>query len=238
MRAALDHALAGHDRLLLISGEPGIGKSRLADELIGHARRRVASVLVGRCWEAGGAPAYWPGCSRCAHTSATLPPTPLMSSSARAHLTSPSCSPSCASSTPTLTTLSELAREPATRRISLSGLAEAEVGAYISHAAKIEPDASAVAEIHAETDGNTLFVGEIVRLLVAEGRLGESHKCARDPVEHPRGDREPHAPIVGAEPEGPSGRFGTRSRVRAGFTRAHEPVVARSAARRARRGHG
>jgi DNA-binding SARP family transcriptional activator len=56
----LDDALAGRGRLFLIVGEPGIGKSRLAEELIGHARSRGAEVLIGRCWEAGGAPAYWP----------------------------------------------------------------------------------------------------------------------------------------------------------------------------------
>jgi DNA-binding SARP family transcriptional activator len=56
----LDAAFAGGGRLFLVSGEPGIGKSRLADELSAHARTRGAGVLVGRCWEAGGAPAYWP----------------------------------------------------------------------------------------------------------------------------------------------------------------------------------
>jgi DNA-binding SARP family transcriptional activator len=56
----LDDALAGRGRLALLVGEPGIGKSRLAEELIGQARARGARVLVGRCWEAGGAPAYWP----------------------------------------------------------------------------------------------------------------------------------------------------------------------------------
>src|SRR5205085_8792215 len=58
--AGLEHALAGRGRLFLVSGEPGIGKSRLADELIRHARVRGVHVLVGRSWEAGGAPAYWP----------------------------------------------------------------------------------------------------------------------------------------------------------------------------------
>ena len=47
-------------RLILLAGEPGIGKSRLAEELVSQARGRGARVLVGRCWEAGGAPAYWP----------------------------------------------------------------------------------------------------------------------------------------------------------------------------------
>jgi len=58
--ATLEEALDGHGRLVLLAGDPGIGKSRLADELIRVARARGADVLVGRCWEAGGAPAYWP----------------------------------------------------------------------------------------------------------------------------------------------------------------------------------
>src|SRR5262249_12099643 len=56
----LDEALAGDGRLYLISGEPGIGKSRLLEQLAGRAREGAADVLIGRCWEAGGAPAYWP----------------------------------------------------------------------------------------------------------------------------------------------------------------------------------
>jgi tetratricopeptide (TPR) repeat protein len=46
--------------LFLISGEPGIGKTRLADELSWRARTRGMQVLWGRCWEGDGAPAYWP----------------------------------------------------------------------------------------------------------------------------------------------------------------------------------
>jgi DNA-binding SARP family transcriptional activator len=57
---ALEDCLGGHGRLILITGEPGIGKSRLAEELSREARNRGALVLVGRCWEAGGAPAFWP----------------------------------------------------------------------------------------------------------------------------------------------------------------------------------
>jgi DNA-binding SARP family transcriptional activator len=58
--ACLDDAFAGRGRLALIAGEPGIGKSRLADALMEEARARGAGVVVGRSWEAGGAPAYWP----------------------------------------------------------------------------------------------------------------------------------------------------------------------------------
>jgi DNA-binding SARP family transcriptional activator len=60
LMAGLDEVVAGRGRLFLLQGEPGIGKSALADELASYASRRGASVLVGRCWEAGGAPPYWP----------------------------------------------------------------------------------------------------------------------------------------------------------------------------------
>jgi predicted ATPase len=46
--------------LFLISGEPGIGKTRLADELASWAKGRGMQVLWGRCWEVGGTPSHWP----------------------------------------------------------------------------------------------------------------------------------------------------------------------------------
>jgi DNA-binding SARP family transcriptional activator len=60
LSAGLEDAFAGRGRLFLLVGEPGIGKSRIAEETAVRARARGAEVLVGRCWEAGGAPAYWP----------------------------------------------------------------------------------------------------------------------------------------------------------------------------------
>lgn len=57
---ALLDAAAGHGSLLMISGEPGIGKSRLMEEISGRADELGWRVLTGRCWEGGGAPAYWP----------------------------------------------------------------------------------------------------------------------------------------------------------------------------------
>ena len=60
LSAGLADAEAGRGTLFLLVGEPGIGKSRLADEVAALARDRGFQVLWGRCWEAGGAPAYWP----------------------------------------------------------------------------------------------------------------------------------------------------------------------------------
>jgi len=60
LRAALAAASAGHGRVVLVSGEPGIGKTRLAEELAHHAAAEGAVVRWGRCREGAGTPAFWP----------------------------------------------------------------------------------------------------------------------------------------------------------------------------------
>jgi eukaryotic-like serine/threonine-protein kinase len=60
LRAGFDEALAGHGRLFLISGEPGIGKTRITNELAAFASAAGAKVTWGRCREGHGTPAYWP----------------------------------------------------------------------------------------------------------------------------------------------------------------------------------
>jgi DNA-binding NarL/FixJ family response regulator len=59
-RAAFDRMLAGRRQLVLISGEPGIGKTRCAEALADVAEDQGALVLWGRCREEAGAPPYWP----------------------------------------------------------------------------------------------------------------------------------------------------------------------------------
>ena len=58
--ATLAGAFAGRGGVVLVRGEPGIGKSGLLRVFRARARDRGAVVLSGRCWEAGGAPAFWP----------------------------------------------------------------------------------------------------------------------------------------------------------------------------------
>ena len=60
LRAALDGALAGHGGLVLITGEPGIGKTALAAHLADQAAARGVPVAWGRCAEGDAAPAFWP----------------------------------------------------------------------------------------------------------------------------------------------------------------------------------
>jgi class 3 adenylate cyclase len=58
--SALDVALAGQGRLVLVAGEPGIGKTRLLQEFAAAARRVGALVLFGRCLEGAWVPPYHP----------------------------------------------------------------------------------------------------------------------------------------------------------------------------------
>ena len=259
---ALRDALAGRGRIVLVAGEPGIGKSRLVEELASRARTHGARVLVGRCWEAGGAPAYWPWVQalrayvretdrdalaaqlRAADGDlllALLPeladlapgrePPALDTEGARFRLFAAIAAflragaeaqplvvvlddlhaadePSLlllrfvareiagsriviagafrdvdpTLSDPLTAALAELVREPHTSQISLGGLSEGDVGEYIELAAGTQAPDEVVSAIHAETEGNALFVGELVRLLEAEDRLGEAGVALRVPA--------------------------------------------------------
>jgi tetratricopeptide (TPR) repeat protein len=60
LTGALDAAKGGRGSTRLVSGEPGIGKSSLVTRLAEEASARDLSVVWGRSWESGGAPAFWP----------------------------------------------------------------------------------------------------------------------------------------------------------------------------------
>ena len=57
---ALDQALAGEGQIVMLAGEPGIGKTRTAQVLARYAEHRDVRVLWGRCYEEPGAPPFWP----------------------------------------------------------------------------------------------------------------------------------------------------------------------------------
>jgi hypothetical protein len=59
IEAGIDELVAGRGSLFLVTGEPGIGKTRFADEAGRRAQARGVSIHWGRAWEAGGAPSYW-----------------------------------------------------------------------------------------------------------------------------------------------------------------------------------
>lgn len=271
LRSGLEAALSGHGRLVLVSGEPGIGKSRLIDELAMHASERGVRVLWGRCWEAGGAPAYWPWCQSLRSYVRTcdpdvlaaelgngapdvaelvpdvrdlLPGVPAPSRSrdpgaARFRLLDATTAflrraaareplvlvldDLHAADTPSLIllqflareiaespilvvggyrdtelvrgspltlTLAELRRESVTRTLPLAGLERADVADFIRLTAGIEAPDGLVTAIDGQTEGNPLFLGEVVRLLLQEGRLTATGDFAALKLGIPHGVRE------------------------------------------------
>lgn len=60
IESALLHVASASGGLFFLVGEPGIGKTRLARDASERARAQGIRTSWGRCWEAGGAPAFWP----------------------------------------------------------------------------------------------------------------------------------------------------------------------------------
>ena len=60
LRSALAEAANGRGQLMMLVGEPGIGKTRTAQELARYAESQGFQVFWGWCYEGEGAPPYWP----------------------------------------------------------------------------------------------------------------------------------------------------------------------------------
>ncbi|MGH8574230.1 MAG: AAA family ATPase, partial [Gammaproteobacteria bacterium] len=57
---ACELAVGGRRQLVVVSGPPGIGKTRLCERAAATAEAAGFTVVWGRCWPHGGAPALWP----------------------------------------------------------------------------------------------------------------------------------------------------------------------------------
>ena len=74
--------------------------------------------------------------------------------------------------------ITELTAVANAERITLHGLAEGDVARFIELTAAASPDPQLVARIFRESEGNPLYVGELVRLLVADERLDDAASVA------------------------------------------------------------
>jgi len=91
---------------------------------------------------------------------------------------------------PLAQTLAELARQGLSSRIVLRGLAEKDVERFIEMTAGLAPPGRLVTAVYKETEGNPFFVNEVVRLLVAEGRLRDAGESSSWTIRIPEGVRE------------------------------------------------
>jgi predicted ATPase len=51
MTNSLDDAISGQGRIVMLAGEPGIGKTRIAHELVTQADAKGTKTLWGWCYE-------------------------------------------------------------------------------------------------------------------------------------------------------------------------------------------
>jgi class 3 adenylate cyclase/tetratricopeptide (TPR) repeat protein len=262
LKAALEDALSGRGRLVMVVGEPGIGKTRTAQELATYAGLRRCQVLWGRCYEGQGAPPYWPwvqairayvreqdepqlrsemgaGAADIAEIVSDVrerlpdlkPPPALEPEQARFRLfdsittfmksasrrqplvlilddlhwaDKPSLlllefvsrevgdarllllgayrDVELSRQHPLAEALGELTRARLFQRVLLRGLGQEDVGRFIEMTTGSAPPEGLVRAVYTHTEGNPLFVTEVVRLLVQEGGLsGEAAKSPQPP---------------------------------------------------------
>ena len=72
-RRLLERAVAGQGGVLLLGGEPGVGKTRLAEEVLIEARNRGCLALTGRCYETEGTPPFIPWVEIVQHSMRVVP---------------------------------------------------------------------------------------------------------------------------------------------------------------------
>ena len=75
-------------------------------------------------------------------------------------------------------TLGELNRDRLFQRVLLRGLSQEDVGRFIELVSGFTPPPGMVEAVHRQTEGNPLFVTEVVRLLVQEGELTQDHSTS------------------------------------------------------------
>ena len=272
LKACLEDALSGRGRMVMLVGEPGIGKTRTAQELATYAGLRGAQVLWGHSYEEQGVPAYWPwvqairsyvrerdpeqlrsemgsGAADIAEVVSDvrerlpdLQPAPqlepdqarfrLFDSIAAFLKTASQRQPlvlvlddlhwadqpsllllqfvarelggarllligtyrdvELSRQHPLAEALGELTRERLFQRVLLRGLTQEDVGRFIEMTSGASAPRGLVEAVHTQTEGNPLFVTEVVRLLVQEGELSAEkvHETDSWTIRIPEGVRE------------------------------------------------
>ncbi len=251
LEIALEDALDRRGRIVMLVGEPGIGKTRTAQELMAYSVPKGYQNLTGRCHSTRGAPPFWPwiqavrsyvmglsqqqlrsqlgpGAEDIAEVIPEIknqmpdlgsPPAidaeeakfrffdsfggflvrasearPLLIFLDNLHWADRSSlllleflAQQWADSRlllvgtyrdtelnrrhPLSQTLGELSKETFFQRLPLRGLSEDEVAQYIERAVGFTPQWDLVKEVHNRTEGNPLFMVQVVQLLLQEGEI-------------------------------------------------------------------
>ena len=78
LRGALADAGAGHGRIVVLEGDPGVGKTRLVTEVLHEAAAEGWAVATAACAATGDAPAFWPWAEVLRDVDASVPLAPFV----------------------------------------------------------------------------------------------------------------------------------------------------------------
>ncbi len=191
LRRCWERACAGRGQLVLLTGEPGIGKTRLAAEFAREAVAGGADALAGRAERSAGF-ANEPSIASVFSENKFSKPVvlllddlqwadaatlELLARAVRRQQESPLLiiaayrEADVTSKEPVAELVGDLRRERLVQRIPVTGLAEAEVATLVASWAGQHAPAELARMIHTRTEGNPFFVEEVLRDLAETGAM-------------------------------------------------------------------
>ena len=159
LRGFLDQLAGGRGALVVIGGEPGVGKTRLAEELAAEARQRGLLTLTGHCYEMEGAPPYIPFVEIVEASARLVPPEALRSALGESAPEVAKLMPELRRLFPDIPPSPELPPEQE-RRYLFNGMRD-----FLARAGHVQPMFLLLDDLHWADDSTMLLIQHIVQQL-------------------------------------------------------------------------
>jgi class 3 adenylate cyclase/tetratricopeptide (TPR) repeat protein len=157
LRRCLDQVAKGQGALAMIGGEPGVGKTRLAEELMVEARQRGMTAFIGHCYEMEGAPPYIPFVEILEATAHVIPPEALRDALGESAPEVAKLMPELRRQFPDIPASPELPPEQE-RRYLFNGIRE-----FIARTGRNQPVVYVLDDLHWATDASLLLLQHLAQ---------------------------------------------------------------------------
>ena len=154
-RRLLDRVVAGQGGVLLLGGEPGVGKTRLAEEVLAEGRQRGCLALTGRCYETEGTPPFIPWVEIVERSARIVPPAALREALGEAAPEVAKLVPELRRTFPDIPPPIELPPQQQ-RRYLFNGFLE-----FVERAARVSPQVLLIDDLHWADDSTLLLLQHV-----------------------------------------------------------------------------